>query len=164
MRTNPEFTTAQTGSLVLLRLLIGWHFLYEGVIKIYSPSWTAKGYLLSASFLQPFFRWMAGESTIAAIDIMNIAALIMVGLGLLWGFRTKWASLIGIGLLMMYYLAHPPFPGFPQGPSEGSYWLVNKNLIEAAALYVIFLFPTETSFGIERLWSKPVLANTKPVN
>ncbi len=161
MRTSSELTTAQTGSLVLLRLLIGWHFLYEGVIKLYSPGWTAKGYLLSASFLQPVFRWMASESIISTIDVLNIAALVLVGAGLLLGFKTKWASLIGFGLLMMYYLAHPPFPDFPQGPSEGSYWLVNKNLIEAVTLVVIFLFPTETSFGIEKLWSKNTTENVK---
>jgi thiosulfate dehydrogenase [quinone] large subunit len=164
MRTNSSLTTAQTSSLVLLRLLIGWHFLYEGVIKLYNPGWTAKGYLLSASFLQPVFRWLAGPNFISAIDVMNIAALVMVGVGLLLGFRTKWASVIGIGLLMMYFFAHPPFPGLPQGPSEGSYWLVNKGLIEAAALFVTFLFPTDTAFGIERLWWKPTLESTSPLN
>jgi len=157
MHTHSKFTSAQTTGLVLLRLLIGWHFLYEGVIKIYSPSWTAKGYLLSASFMQPLFRWMAGASIVPVIDYLNIAALLIVGISLLVGFKTTWSSIIGIGLLLMYFLAHPPFPGLPQGPSEGSYWLVNKNLIEAAALFVIMLFPTETAFGIERLFRKPTL-------
>jgi thiosulfate dehydrogenase (quinone) large subunit len=153
---NPisKLTPAQTNSLVVLRLLIGWHFLYEGVIKVYSPTWTVKGYLLSASFLQPFFQWLASEQIISSIDVLNITALIVVGISLLVGFKTSLASAIGIGLLLLYYLAHPPFPGYPQGPSEGSYWLVNKNLIEAAALFVLFLFPTESSFGIERLFQK----------
>jgi thiosulfate dehydrogenase [quinone] large subunit len=52
----------------------------------------------------------------------------------------------------LYYLAHPAFPWLPQSPSEGSYWLVNKNLIEAAALLVLALFPTEKRFGIERMF------------
>ena len=51
--------------LVLLRILIGWHFLYEGVIKAYNPSWTSRGYLLSASILKPFFNWLAGDSLIS---------------------------------------------------------------------------------------------------
>ncbi|MDX5478206.1 MAG: DoxX subfamily, partial [Cyclobacteriaceae bacterium] len=56
-----KYSTAQSSALVLLRLLIGWHFLYEGVIKLYSPAWTAKGYLMSATYLESFFRWMASE-------------------------------------------------------------------------------------------------------
>jgi thiosulfate dehydrogenase (quinone) large subunit len=118
---NPisKLTPAQTNSLAVLRLLIGWHFLYEGVIKVYSPTWTAKGYLLSASFLHPFFQWLASEHIISSIDVLNITALIVVGISLLVGFKTSLASAIGIGLLLLYYLAHPPFPGYPQGPSEG---------------------------------------------
>ena len=164
MDQNPKITSLQTGSLVLLRLLIGWHFLYEGVIKLYSPSWTAKGYLLSASYMESFFRWMASDSLIPIIDTLNIGALLLVGFCLIIGFKTKWASIIGIGLLLMYYLAHPPFPGYPQGPSEGSYWLVNKNLIETAALFILFLFPTDYAFGLARLFAKPKTVSTNPIN
>lgn len=164
MIQNPKFTSVQTFSLVLMRLLIGWHFLYEGVIKLYSPSWTAKGYLLSATYMQSFFGWLASESMISLVDTLNIAALVLVGISLIIGFKTKWASIIGIGLLLMYYFAHPPFPGYPQGPSEGSYWLVNKNLIEAAALFVVFLFPTDFVFGIEKLFNRKKLQTTNPIN
>lgn len=149
-----KYSTAQSSALVLLRLLIGWHFLYEGVIKLYSPAWTAKGYLMSATYLESFFRWMASESMISITDTLNIGALLLVGILLILGYKTKLASIIGIGLLLLYYLAHPPFPGYPQGATEGSYWLINKNLIEAAALFVIFLFPTSTLFGLERLFHK----------
>lgn len=157
MNSSGSLSVRQVNSLVLLRLFIGWHFLYEGVLKLYSPSWTAKGYLLSAGFLQGFFHWLAGSTMIGIVDTLNIAALVLVGVCLLIGFQTKWASWVGIGLLLMYYLAHPAFPGLPQGPSEGSYWLVNKNLIEAAALYVLALFPTEASFGVTRLFGRKKL-------
>jgi len=157
-----QFSKAQTFSLVLLRILIGWHFLYEGVIKVYSPSWSAKGYLLSATYMESFFQWLASESMISIVDTLNIGALLLIGFGLIIGFKTKWASILGIGLLILYYLAHPPFPGYPQGPSEGSYWIVNKNLIEAAALLVLYLFPTETSFGLSRLFSKPQSETPNP--
>ncbi|WP_373494370.1 DoxX family protein [Aquiflexum sp.] len=154
MEQNPKLTSVQTFALVAMRLLIGWHFLFEGVIKLYSPSWSAKGYLLSATYMQSFFQWLASESMISVVDTLNIAGLILVGIGLIVGFKTKWVSVIGIGLLLLYFFAHPPFPGYAQGPSEGSYWIVNKNLIEAAALLVVFLFPTEYAFGIGRLFMK----------
>jgi len=147
-----KLTAAQGYALVLLRILIGWHFLYEGIIKAYNPSWTAKGYLLSASILKPFFSWIAGDSLISVIDTLNIAGLMAVGISLLIGLKVRWGCIAGILLLLMYYLAHPPFPSLPQGPSEGSYWVVNKNLIEMVALYVIYLFPLISVFGIENLF------------
>jgi thiosulfate dehydrogenase (quinone) large subunit len=149
-----KLTVVQGYALVLLRILIGWHFLYEGIIKAYNPSWTSKGYLLSASILKPFFTWMAGDSLISVIDTLNIAGLIAVGASLLIGMKVRWGCIGGILLLLMYYLAHPPFSSLPQGPAEGSYWVVNKNLIEMVALYVIYQFPLISVFGIENLFSK----------
>ena len=149
-----KLTAGQSSGLVLLRILIGWHFLYEGIIKAYNPSWTSKSYLLSASILKPFFNWIAAPSRITVIDTLNIAGLIAVGISLLIGLKIRWGCIGGMLLLALYYLAHPPFPSLPQGPSEGSYWIVNKNLVEMAALYVIYGFPLTSVFGIENLFFK----------
>jgi thiosulfate dehydrogenase (quinone) large subunit len=150
----PKLTNVQANALVLLRILIGWHFLYEGVIKAYNPSWTSRGYLLSASILKPFFAWLASDSFISIIDNLNIIGLIAVGISLLIGIKVKWGCIGGTLLLLLYYLAHPPFPNLPQGPSEGSYWIVNKNLIEMAALFVIYQFPLTSVFGLEKLFTR----------
>lgn len=157
---SPKLTNVQGYALVLLRILIGWHFLYEGVIKAYNPSWTSRGYLLSASILKPFFAWLASDSLISVIDNLNIIGLIAVGMSLLIGIKVKWGCIGGILLLLLYYMAHPPFPGLPQGPSEGSYWVVNKNLIEMVALFVIYQFPLTTVFGLENLFSRNKVTTT----
>ncbi|WP_297335231.1 DoxX family protein [Algoriphagus sp.] len=162
MSPSTPLSTAQTVALVLLRLFVGWHFLYEGVIKFHSPSWTSKGYLLSATYLESFFTWLASESMIFIVDTLNITALLWVGIALILGFKTRFASMVGIGLLLLYYFAHPPFPNYPQGITEGSYWIINKNLIEAAALLIVFLFPTSKIFGLERLFVKSTVP-TQPL-
>lgn len=154
MNENP-LSTRQLNVLVLLRIFIGWHFLYEGVIKFYNPSWTAKGYLLSAEgIFKPIFGMLAKDSIISYIDGINIAILLVVGICLILGIMVRNASLSGIFLLLLYYLAHPALPGFNQGPAEGSYWIVNKNLIEAAALLVLMYFPTEHYFSVKLLFRK----------
>jgi uncharacterized membrane protein YphA (DoxX/SURF4 family) len=48
--------------LVLLRLAIGWHFLFEGVEKFNTPSWSSEPYLREASGPLAFwFRDLAGD-------------------------------------------------------------------------------------------------------
>jgi uncharacterized membrane protein YphA (DoxX/SURF4 family) len=48
--------------LVLLRLAIGWHFVFEGYEKFTSPSWSSEGYLRESSGpLAPMFRQIAGD-------------------------------------------------------------------------------------------------------
>ena len=151
-----NYSKGQSNALVILRLLIGWHFLYEGLIKLFNPSWTAKGYLMGAvGPFKGFFNFLSGESMIGFVDFMNIATLIVVGLGLVLGLWSRWSGYIGIGLLAMYYLAYPPFPGLEiPGPAEGSYLFVNKNLIEIFALAVLIKFPTDQYFGLELFFSQ----------
>ena len=142
-------------SIVLLRILIGWHFLYEGIIKLYNPDWTSYGYLASAQGpLKPFFAALTSESTMGIVDGLNMAALIIVGLTLTLGFFERIGAFIGMGLLALYYLAHPSFPWLTEVNVEGSYWFVNKNLIELVACLVIFQFPTAQYFGLARLFAK----------
>lgn len=146
----------QLSSLVLLRLVVGWHFLYEGVTKLFNPYWSAKSYLLtSEGFLQPFFVWLAEEPMIGLVNVANIALLIFVGMALLLGTLTRIAAVAGIAILLLFYLAHPPLHGMGSGPGIGNFWIVNYNLIEIAALLVVFLFPTNRYFGLDTLRSTP---------
>ncbi|MCP4048824.1 MAG: DoxX family membrane protein [Gammaproteobacteria bacterium] len=147
-----SFSRSQLTSLVILRLLIGWHFLYEGVTKLFNPYWTAKGYLLtSEGWLQPFFVWLAEEPMIGVVNMVNMLLLLGVGLALMLGVLTRLAVLGGIVLLLLFYLAHPPLHGMSMGPGAGNFWIVNYNLIEIAALLVVYHFPTHKYFGLAAL-------------
>ena len=57
--------------------------------------------------------------------------LTVVGACLILGLFTRLASLAGIAFLLMFYLCNPPFIGYFYAiPTEGSYLIVNKNLVE----------------------------------
>ena len=51
----------QLTSLVVLRMLVAWHFLYEGIAKILNPYWTSAGYLQASQ--GPFADWFIGLAT-----------------------------------------------------------------------------------------------------
>ncbi len=142
-------------SVVLMRILIGWHFLFEGIVKLYNPDWTSFGYLASAQGpLKPMFLALTNDAIISTVDMLNVGALIFVGITLILGVFEKLGAFVGIGLLALYYLTHPPFPWLTQLNVEGSYWFVNKNLIELAACLVIYQFPTGNYFGLGRIFNK----------
>jgi thiosulfate dehydrogenase [quinone] large subunit len=140
--------------LITLRVVIGWHFLYEGVAKLANPNWSSAGYLMdSQGFLKGFFYWLASDASIlGVVDFLNVWGLIAIGLGLILGLFTTLALWSGVVLLACYYLSHPPFVGASYAlPMEGSYLLVNKTLIELVALIVLAGFPTGRIVGIDRL-------------
>ncbi|WP_080902711.1 DoxX family protein [Parabacteroides sp. Marseille-P3160] len=151
------YSSSQTFWLVLLRLLIGWHFLYEGVAKILSPGWSAYPYLMdSGGFLSSFFQSIASNpSLLGIVNIVNAYGLTVVGLGLILGCFSRLASIGGILFLALFYLSHPPFVGASYiMPTEGSYLWIDKNVIEMGALMVLIYFPTSQIIGLDRFICK----------
>jgi thiosulfate dehydrogenase [quinone] large subunit len=149
-----ELTRPQTITIVVLRVLIGWHFLYEGLSKLTAASWSAAGYLQQAKGpLAGLFRAMAASpSVLDYVDLTNEWGLTAIGLGLIVGCLTRTASAAGMLALLMFYLCNPPFPGLSYSiPMEGSYLIVNKNLVELAALAVIFTTGSGKQFGVDRI-------------
>ncbi len=149
-----DYSNVQLFWLVALRVLIGWHFLYEGLTKLINPNWSSVGYLLdSEGFLKEFYISLASNpTTLSVIDFLNIWGLILIGLGLILGLLTRISTIAGVLLLALYYFSHPPCVGFKYAlPMEGSYLIVNKILIEMIALALLFVFPTGKRIGIDRL-------------
>lgn len=144
-----QVSTKALTALTVLRIFIGWHFLYEGILKLFNPNWTAKGYLISAELFTGFYEWLSTDSMIGIVDSANIIILIAVGTALILGIFERSAVVLGIALLLMYYAAHPAFMSYPQLGAEGNYWLINKNLIEAAALAVLYQLPSSSFLGLE---------------
>jgi uncharacterized membrane protein YphA (DoxX/SURF4 family) len=142
--------------LTVLRILIGWHFLYEGITKLISPAWTAKYYLLGSKWIfSGLFHWMASSpNVLKAVDFLNIWGLILIGLSLFIGLFVRWSSLTGAVLLLFYFIAYPPISGYTFGVVvEGNYQWVDKNLIELFILIFFVTLPAEYFFGADR-WLK----------
>ena len=140
--------------LTILRILVGWHFLYEGISKLGLPGWSGSAYLMQSKWLlSGFFHWIIAHPTALAItDFLNIWGLILIGIGLFLGMLTRAASISGIFLLLMYYIANPPFMA-SGNPTEANYYIINLNLIETGILVVF------ASVNKDYLWSLDRLLN-----
>jgi len=157
MSNPPTLTGARLWAMVALRMLIGWHLLYEGLAKLSNPYWTSAGFLSdSQGPLAGLYLWLASNpGRLTAVDWLNQWGLTLIGAALILGIGTRFATLVGAGLLALYYLGSPPFPGVEiSAPAEGSYLIVNKTLIEFAALIVLWLFPTGRQVGFDGYLSR----------
>ena len=144
-------------ALSILRMAIGWHFLFEGLLKVINPDWSAAIYLSNAT--GPFaglFQGIARNSALLGMtDFLNEWGLVALGLSLMIGLFSRWACVGGMLLLGLYYLANPPFIGLGNTAlSEGNYLIVNKNLIEFLSLWVLFLFNDSKAYGIDRFFRR----------
>jgi thiosulfate dehydrogenase (quinone) large subunit len=151
-----HFSRLQQTMLVVLRTLVGWHVLYEGYTKLLYPAWGQNGapvepwsssaYLKAATGpLATIFHW------IGSVDLLVAVALTAAGVSLMLGYFTQTGCAVALALLTMFYLAAIP-TGRLDARAEGTYLLVNKTLIEACAVAVLFACRTGSIAGFDRLW------------
>jgi thiosulfate dehydrogenase [quinone] large subunit len=156
----PALSGGQQLTLVLLRTLVGWHFLYEGYVKLLHPAWTRGGVPMepfsSAGYLRnvsgPFgelFRILADPAVSPWLDTGVALGLLIAGLLLILGLFTQIGCGIALLLLAMFYLSAVPLQGIPEPRAEGTYLIVNKNLIEGAAVLVLMAFRTGRIAGLD---------------
>jgi thiosulfate dehydrogenase [quinone] large subunit len=141
-------------AITVLRVVVGWHFLYEGIAKLTSSSWSAAGYMRASR--GPFavlFRWIANNPQLLDnANLITMYGLTVIGALLILGLFTRLAAIGGIALILLIYLCNPPFVGyFYTIPTEGTYLIVNKNLVELCALAVILLTRSGLFAGLDRI-------------
>jgi uncharacterized membrane protein YphA (DoxX/SURF4 family) len=137
----------------LVRIFLGWHFLYEGLAKLFSP-WSSAGYLLESHWILSglFHRIAENPGLLNAIDTINIIGLILIGIGLFLGLLTRISAAAGAFLILIYYIANPPFIGyFGETTGEGHYLIVNKQLIEMGILILLVFLPRDFFWSLDRL-------------
>ena len=139
-------------TLTIIRVAIGWHFLYEGFSKLFIEDWTSQAYLANATgFLSGFYHWLAGgETLVRVVDFLNVYGLLLIGLALFIGFFIRIASVAGILLLVLYYFAYPPFGTSLFGTTGGHFYIVDRNFIEAFLL-LWFVFGKQMGYGLDVL-------------
>lgn len=149
--------TFQKFLFTFLRIAIGWHFLYEGIAKIFTSNWSSASYLLNSSGpLGGIFRAMAENQFIVyLVDYANIFGLIIIGIALFIGISTRVAAISGALLLFLFYVSSPPLTTSPIGYGiEGHYLIVNKNLVELITLLVLASLPVTWFYSLENIWPR----------
>lgn len=180
---NRQWMQSQPFWFTLLRIAIGWHFLWEGWIKLASPNWSAKGYLMGSwGPFAPVLKWMAELPWI--LGVINLAMpwmLFIAGLGILLGAFTRASMVLAMALLAVFIIPTPGVPYLTLNPPgaelqwssiyldlnsaqwagkhmtgmEGSYFLVTKNVIELLTLAAMLTFDRSKLYGLDLWLAKP---------
>jgi thiosulfate dehydrogenase [quinone] large subunit len=79
-------------------VLIGWHFLYEGVSKLINPNWSSAAYLLDSKWIfSGLAETIVSNPTLLRIsDSVNEWGLTLVGVSLLLGLFSRYSALVGM--------------------------------------------------------------------
>ncbi|MGL5786371.1 MAG: hypothetical protein ACRCX4_06120 [Bacteroidales bacterium] len=140
-------------AIVLLRIAVGWHFLYEGLVKFIDPSFSAESYLKGSEGMMCYIyeHYMHTPVRMFWVDTLNITALLLVGTGLFFGVAIRKSAYLGMLLLFFYYIAYPPFSG--EDSIGGSFFIVDRNLIEFLLLFFLAQTPAAYNVSISKAWT-----------
>lgn len=132
-------------SLFLLRISLGWMFLYAGITKVFDPTWSAEGYLKGAKTFAGFYQWLLGPNILLAVNFINEWGLTLLGVSLIFGVFVRLSSVLGAVLMLMYYLPILDFP-YPNPHSL----LVDEHIIYIFVLLFFASIRAGRVWGLER--------------
>ncbi len=146
----------------VIRIIIGWHFLYEGISKIIAEEleFSSISCRIEMDFRTAFTAWQtAGGFGIVFPEYLGNDTCRYGTYA--WSVHQVGAA-GGTLMLLFYFLAYPPIPGYMFGvPVEGSYLWVNRTLLNFLSLQSLF-FLHRIHFGLDRLIADGGMK--KPVN
>lgn len=88
---------------------------------------------------------------IRQINLITMWSLTVLGAALMAGMFSRLSALGAAGLLLLFYLPMPPWPGVPEAPGPEHSLFVNKNLIEFFACLALAALPTGRWIGLDAL-------------
>ncbi len=135
--------------ITVSRMAIGWVFIYEGLSKLFENSMSIAPFLRNTTgFLSGFYHWLGSPELIGIVNLLNIAALLLIGGALFVGLFIRYVALSGVILLGLYYFAYPAFGETLLVQPEGNLFIVNKIFIQASVL-VVFIYINEKGYRID---------------
>lgn len=142
-------TKMQKLSILILRLSLGFLMFYAGITKVTDSSWSAAGYIRGAKAFNPFYNFLLSPSVLPVINFINEWGLTLLGISLIFGVFVRLSSILGIVLMILYYLPILKFPYV----GEHSY-LVDEHIIYSSALLLLMTFNAGRIFGFDDWLSK----------
>lgn len=131
-------------SIFLLRLALGWLFLYSGYSKLTAVGgFSAKGFLLNLHGpFSTFYLPLAGNP---AVDQLVIWGEILIGISLILGFLVRFAGFWGIIMMLLFYLA--------QFPAEHAF-LIDDHIIYSLILVFFMVSNSGHFYGLDKKLEK----------
>jgi thiosulfate dehydrogenase [quinone] large subunit len=128
----------------VLRLMLGWYMLADGLSNLFTPGWSASGFLIGAKTFPAFYAWFASPMNIWWVNPLNLWGITLVGSALILGACVRPAAWAGVALMLLYYFPHYAFPVVPNG------FIVEDHLIDASGFALVALWPAARQFGLSR--------------
>jgi len=119
-----------TSLIFLLRLSMAWVFLYASSHQVFVSGFSVAGFLSGTKTFHDFFAVFTAPAVAPVITFLVAYGHLLIGLSLLAGLFVRVSSVFGIGLMIVYWMAHMNFPYI----SDTTNFLVDEHVVYALVL------------------------------
>jgi thiosulfate dehydrogenase (quinone) large subunit len=144
--------------IFVLRILIGWTFLYAGAWQLWDNFDTA-GFLNHVVTFHSFFSMFAQPTLLPITDFLVKWGHLLIGLSLISGLLVRVSGPFGILLMITYYFAHMKFPYI----EENVNFLVDYHLVYATVMVYLIAHRAGHVWGLDGLVERMHLFDGHPV-
>lgn len=121
--------------IVLLRLMIGWVFLYAASHQVTVPGWSITGFLSNTKTFNGLFSIFTGPGIAPLVSFMVSYGHLLIGLSLITGLMVRVSAAFGAFLMLLYWMAHMDWPYIENRFN----FIVDYHLVEAVILWLLIV-------------------------
>lgn len=151
-------STFDRSIIFILRILMGWTFLYAGTWQIWDNFDTA-GFLNHVVTFHGFFQLFATPTMLPITDLLVKWGHLLIGLSLLTGLGVRLSGPFGVLLMITYYFAHMKFPYI----EEPVNFLVDYHLVYATVIVWLIAHRAGHVWGLDGVIEDMQLDDRYPV-
>lgn len=135
----------QRVSLFILRITMGWMYLYAGISHILDTTFSSAKYIGEAKSFVYLFQWFSNPQVLPVVDFMVKWGMTLLGVSLLLGLFVRISSYLGMLLMFLLYL---PLLNFPMVGTNS--YLVNQHIIYISGLLLLATCRAGHIWGVEK--------------
>jgi thiosulfate dehydrogenase [quinone] large subunit len=129
----------------LLRMAMAWTFLYAASHQVLVSDSSITGFLDTAKTFHGFFELFTGPVVAPVVSFLVAYGHLLIGLSLLTGLMVRVSSVFGIGLMIVYWMAHMDFPYI----SDTNNLLVDEHVVFALVLGLLIVTHAGHIWGLD---------------
>ena len=133
--------------MILLRMIIGWVFLYQGILAISQSGWMVLPYIDHATTFSGFYSLISKLPLLTYVSYAVIGLYLLVGILLVCGIATRIAAFFGVVLMLFFYFAALHFPHVGT-----SYYIVDEHIVYAVILLAVLFGHHGSHKGIRNIF------------
>lgn len=142
--------------LFLLRLLMGWTFLFAA-IHHFGDGKFVEGFLSHTKTFHDVYAPMTAPAVVPILTFLVEYGHLLIGLSLISGLLVRVSAPFGIMMMLLYWTAHMDYP-FIENQNN---YLIDYHIVYALVLLVLIVKNAGHAFGLDGWVSKHILGERK---